>query len=117
MDMIKRLEEVSQLPLPETVAAALWQELIAPFEDDEAIAADFWRDTDTTLFCINTLPLTDELTEPLRFALNYPEHESPLIEDWVLLLAILNDEGSGVYVVAPKPILALLKAGVTDTDE
>ena len=35
----------------------------------------------------------------VMFGLRYPEQEFAISEDWRLLLAILNDEGAGIYLL------------------
>ncbi len=45
------------------------------------------------------------------FGLRYPEQELFISEDWRLFLAILNDEGAGIYLLihSDAPLLPTLE--------
>ena len=81
------------------------EQIIEPFSSVEEARA-FW---DTTGCSLVIIEMTDSVNEfqampqhtqnQVMFGLRYPEQEFAISEDWRLLLAILNDEGAGIYLL------------------
>ena len=81
------------------------EQIIEPFSSVEEASA-FW---DTTGCSLVIIEMTDSVSEfqampqhtqnQVMFGLRYPEQEFAISEDWRLLLAILNDEGAGIYLL------------------
>lgn len=81
------------------------EQIIEPFSSVEEGRA-FWVETGCSLVIIE---MTDSMSEfqampqhiqnQVIFGLRYPEQEFAISEDWRLLLAILNDEGAGIYLL------------------
>ncbi|MGE6101796.1 hypothetical protein ACLH0B_21510 [Aeromonas salmonicida] len=81
------------------------ERIIEPFSSVEEASA-FW---DTTGCSLVIIEMTDSVNEfqampqhtqnQVMFGLRYPEQEFAISEDWRLLLAILNDEGAGIYLL------------------
>lgn len=98
--------------------SSVMDRIIEPFSSQEE-AQSFW---DSTGCCLIIIEMTDSVSEfqalpqhtqnQLVFGLSYPEQEFPIAEDWRLLLAILNDEGAGIYLLihADAPLLPTLEA-------
>jgi hypothetical protein len=88
------------------IQQALLVQLTTPFASEEE-AQSFWRETSSCLVIIepddseasfNELP--DHLQQQLLFCVQFPEEVGQVYEDWLLYLAILNDEGAGIYLLA-----------------
>ncbi|MEI4931123.1 hypothetical protein [Aeromonas caviae] len=89
-----------------------------PFSSQEEAQA-FW---DATGCCLIIIEMADSVSEfqampqhtqnQVIFGLRYPEQELAISEDWRLLLAILNDEGAGIYLLihSDAPLLPTLEA-------
>ena len=93
------------LNLPKSVAQDLHQRLLEPF-DSEASAKAFCQEAPSTLIILNSTDTIEKLQHSdawndIEFALTYPEYDVPLKNDYVLLVAIANDGGSGIYLVVP----------------
>ena len=94
------------------------EQIIEPFSSVEE-ARGFW---DTTGCSLVIIEMTDSVSEfqampqhtqnQVMFGLRYPEQELSISEDWRLLLAILNDEGAGIYLLihSDAPLLPTLEA-------
>lgn len=101
------LELTDQLgPNSKAIQQALLVHMISPFNDEDE-ARSFWCETCSCLVIIepddseasfNELP--DHLQQQMLFCVKYPEDVGQVFEDWLLTLAILNDEGAGIYVLA-----------------
>ena len=116
MQIIKTFKEVEELPLEPSLATLLQQELTTPFNGNKQEADQFWIETNTTLLHISELDNPQILLDKhpaLKSALTYPEFETELIPSWCLVLSIINSQGTGLYVLAPKTILASLKEALT----
>lgn len=84
---------------------SVMEQIIEPFSSVEEARA-FW---DATGCCLIIIEMTDSMSEfqtmpqhtqnQVMFGLRYPEQEFAISEDWRLLLAILNDEGAGIYLL------------------
>ena len=85
--------------------ASVMERIIEPFSSQEEAQA-FW---DATGCCLIIIEMADSVSEfqampqhtqnQVIFGLRYPEQEFAISEDWRLLLAILNDEGAGIYLL------------------
>ena len=97
---------------------SVMEQIIEPFSSVEEARA-FW---DTTGCSLVIIEMTDSVNEfqampqhiqnQVMFGLRYPEQEFAISEDWRLLLAILNDEGAGIYLLihSDAPLLPILEA-------
>ncbi len=84
---------------------SVMERIIEPFSSQEEAQA-FW---DATGCCLIIIEMADSVSEfqampqhtqnQVIFGLRYPEQEFAISEDWRLLLAILNDEGAGIYLL------------------
>ena len=118
MQYINHWPDITKLSLPETVAQDLHHRLLEPF-DDEAAAKEFWIETSTTLIILDPTDSIKALKESeawsqIEFALTYPEYTVPLSMDYQLMVAIVNDSGSGIYLVVP-PELSHIMSEVTNS--
>ena len=107
MQLINHWPSENDISLPEEVKQALLAHLIEPFGDQES-AKTFWRDYPSMIIVItqndlnkSVLCLDDELQHQIEFAHTNPEYEEHLSVDYVIKLSITNDEGNGVYLIAP----------------
>ena len=80
-------------------------QLLEPF-DDELAAKEFWKESPSTLIILNPSDSIVELKHcdawnQLEFALTYPEYTLPLAMGYLLMVAIVNDSGAGIYLVIP----------------
>ena len=105
MQYINHWPDKTKLSLPDIVTRDLQHRLLEPF-DSEASAKQFWNETSTTLIIldhtdsITALKENDAWTQ-IEFALTYPEYTVPLSMGYQLSVAIVNDSGSGIYLVVP----------------
>ena len=105
MQYINHWPDTAELSLPEPVAQDLYRQLLEPF-DSEASAKEFWDETSTTIIILDPTDSIKRLKQDsawnqIEFALTYPEYTLPLKMDHQLLVAIVNDSGSGIYLVVP----------------
>ena len=112
MQYINHWPVVAQLTLPEAVAKDLYSQLLQPF-DSEASAKEFWGETSSTVIILapsdSITSLKDsELWNQIDFALTYPEYTLPLKMDYQLMVAIVNDSGSGIYLVVPPELSSII---------
>ncbi len=97
---------------------SVMERIIEPFSSQEEAQA-FW---DATGCCLIIIEMADSVSEfqtmpqhtqnQVMFGLRYPEQEFAISEDWRLLLAILNDEGAGIYLLihSDAPLIPTLEA-------
>ncbi len=96
---------------------SVMEQIIEPFSSVEEGRA-FWDATGCSLVIVEkgdslsefqVLPLHTQ--NQVMFGLRYPEQEFAISEDWRLLLAILNDEGAGIYLLihSDAPLLPTLE--------
>ena len=94
------------------------EQIIEPFSSVEEARA-FWDATGCSLVIIERgdsvsefQVLPQHIQNQVMFGLRYPEQELAISEDWRLLLAILNDEGAGIYLLihSDAPLLPTLEA-------
>ena len=102
MQYINHWPDMTKLALPETVAQDLQRRLLEPF-DSEASAKEFWQETPSTIIILDPLDSIEgsEVWAQIEFTLTYPEYTLPLKMGYRLLVAIVNDSGSGIYLVIP----------------
>ena len=128
MQYINHWPDMAELALPEAVSQDLYSQLLEPFDSAEE-AKNFWEETRTTIIIlepfhsdtssrefwqeaassiiildsIDTIEDTDQLLtwNQIGFTLTYPEYTVPLSNGYQLLVAIVNDSGSGIYLVIP----------------
>lgn len=94
----------------EGVSAALTitlqSHLAEPFDNDTQAAQKFWQQYPSTLIVIHSdsdIQNVDEENQTLiNFALECAEYTDSLTDEYRINLAILNDEGIGVYLVYPQ---------------
>ena len=96
---------------------SVMERIIEPFSSQEEAQA-FW---DATGCCLIIIEMADSVSEfqampqhtqnQVMFGLRYPEQEFAISEDWRLLLAILNDEGAGIYLLirSDAPLITTLE--------
>ena len=102
MQYINHWPDISELALPETLAQDLFGQLLQPF-DSAGEAKEFWQEAPSTIIILDpsdTIEGSDAWTQ-IEFALTYPEYTVPLSMDYQLMVAIVNDSGSGIYLVIP----------------
>ena len=105
MQYINHWPNTAELSLPKTVAQDLQQRLLEPF-DSETSAIEFWQETPSTIIILDpadsiTALKGSDAWSQIEFTLTYPEYTVPLKMDYQLLVAIVNDSGSGIYLVIP----------------
>ena len=119
MQYINHWPDKAEPALPETLAQDLYGRLLEPFED-EASAKEFWDETSSTLIILEPTDATTQLKESdtwnqIDFALTYPEYTVPLNMGYQLMVAIVNDSGSGIYLVIPPELSHLISEGGNNT--
>lgn len=104
-------------PEDTSLHVSVMERIIEPFSSVEEARA-FWDATGCSLVIIE---MTDSMSEfqampqhtqnQVMFGLRYPEQEFAISEDWRLLLAILNDEGAGIYLLihSDAPLITTLE--------
>ncbi|RYU69109.1 hypothetical protein ERW51_08000 [Aliivibrio finisterrensis] len=110
MKKVNKFEEVSALPIPNGIKAKLLEHLIEPFGDEKS-TSEVWEEIYTCLYLIEEGDTDKSLSEEseqvqhlLRIVTNYFEFVLLLDSDespWLLALAIITSDGSGIYLVAP----------------
>ena len=105
MQCFNHWPELSKLALPELVAQDFYQHLLMPFSNKSA-AKEFWEDAPSTIIILNDFDSIAHLRgcviwSQIEFALTYPEYTETLKDNYQVLLAIVNDSGSGIYLVIP----------------
>ena len=113
MQCFNHWPEKAKFALPESVAEDLYHHLLEPF-DDEPSAQSFWKDTPSSIIILNEFDSIERLQKnaiwkQIEFTLTYPEYTEPLKRDYQVMVAIVNDSGSGIYLVIP-PGLSLLNS-------
>ena len=105
MQYINHWPDNTELALPKAVSQDLHRRLLEPF-DSVGEAKAFWEETSTTLIILDPTDNITQLKESdawsqIDFALTYPEYTVQLKMDYQLMVAIVNDSGSGIYLVIP----------------
>ena len=112
MQYINHLPDKSELALPNPVSQDIYSQLLEPF-DSVGDAKEFWEETSSTVIILDRTDTIDALhRNPLwnqiEFALTYPEYTVPLSMDYQLLVTIVNDSGSGIYLVIPPELSRII---------
>ncbi len=105
MQYINHWPDMAEITLPEPVAQDLFEQLLQPF-DSEQTAKEFWKEASSTLIILDPSDNITQLKESdvyseIEFALAYPEYTVPLSMGYQLMVAIINDSGSGIYLAIP----------------
>ncbi len=116
MQYINHWPDITKLTLPETISQDLYRQLLEPF-DSEASAQEFWEETTSTLIILNPTDSIkdlhrDSLWNQIEFALTYPEYTVPLSNGYQLSVTIVNDSGSGIFLVIPPELSHIISEGV-----
>lgn len=111
MQYINHWPDEAEISLTKTVAQDLYGQLLEPFDSDRD-AKEFWKETTSTLIILNPSDSISHLqgsdTWPqIEFALTYPEYTVPLSMDYQLSVTIVNDSGSGIFLVIPPELSRL----------
>jgi hypothetical protein len=112
MQYINHLPDMAELTLPESVAQDFCRQLLEPFDSD-ASAMQFWREAPSTVIILDPSDSIEDLHRDsawnsIEFALTYPEYTVPLAMGYLLSVAIVNDSGSGIYLVIPPELSHLI---------
>jgi len=131
MQLITHWSEISNLPIPHQVQRELLKLLIEPFYN-EPKAEHFWQTYGNSLVLfssddtiesfalsydkssdVESERIPEELRNKINFSLSYPEFTDSLPQDYKLSLTIMNDEGTGCYLLyAPEcPLVELIGIG------
>lgn len=104
MRLINRWPEATDFELPKNTVQKMMNLITDPF-DTENEAKTLWRQLGTALIVIDPDDTTevleafsDRLVEQIRFALQYPESDDALANDYQLILSITNDAGGGFFI-------------------
>ena len=105
MQYITHWPDMAELELPDTVSQDLQHRLLEPFDDEDA-AREFWYESSTTLIILDPTDTITQLKDSdvyseIEFALTYPEYTLPLSLGYQLSVTIVNDSGSGIFLVIP----------------
>ena len=116
MQYINHWPEMAELTLPEPVSHDLYRQLLEPF-DSEGEAKNFWEEAPSTLIILDPTDNITQLKESdtwnqIEFALTYPEYTVPLSMDYQLSVTIVNDSGSGIFLVIPPELSHIISIGV-----
>lgn len=107
MQIINHWPDADETGLPDEVASELINFLVEPFAS-ESEAQAFWQECPSTIIVLyentNLVELSSSIRQSISFCLNYPEFEEALPNGYRLLLAIINDEGAGCYLVLPSSL-------------
>ncbi|WP_448553339.1 hypothetical protein [Thalassotalea montiporae] len=107
MQIINHWPNVDEVGLPEEVASELINFLVEPFACASEAQA-FWQECPSTIIVLyentNLAEISGSIRQSISFCLNYPEFEEALPNGYRLLLAIINDEGTGCYLVLPSSL-------------
>jgi len=103
MQYINHWPDTTKLVLPKTVAQDLYRQLTEPF-GNESLAKAFWEEVPSVIIILNPLDSIQQLKrgemwQQIEFTLTYPEYITKLKMDYQLVLAIVNDSGSGIYLI------------------
>jgi hypothetical protein len=128
MQQINHLPNAAELSLPEAVSRDLLEQLLEPFDSEseakqlweetrctviilepyqhDAASREFWREAASDIIILDSIDSIEDIEQSLTwnqigFTLTYPEYTVPLAMGYQLLVAIVNDSGSGVYLVVP----------------
>ena len=116
MKYINHWPDKAEIALPEEVSQDLQRQLLEPF-DSVGEAKQFWQEAPSTIII---LAPTDNITQlkesdiysEIEFALTYPEYTVPLSMGYQLSVTIVNDSGSGIFLVIPPQLSHITSIGV-----
>lgn len=116
MQYINHWPDKTELALSESVSQDLQQQLLEPF-DSEGEAKQFWDESTSTLIILEPTDSIEALKQDsswnqIEFALTYSEYTAPLSMGYLLLVAIVNDSGSAIYLVVPPELSHIITEGV-----
>ena len=105
MQYINHWPDLAELSLPEPVAQDLYGQLLEPF-DSKGEAKEFWEETFSTVIILNphdsiTALKESDTWDQIELALTYIEYTVPLSMGYQLSVTIVNDSGSGIFLVVP----------------
>ena len=116
MQYINHWPDMAELTLPEEVSQDLHRQLLEPF-DSEASAKEFWKEAPSTIIILAPSDSIKDLKQDsawsqIEFALTYPEYTVPLSKGYQLSVTIVNDSGSGIFLVIPPELSHIMSIGV-----
>ena len=109
MQYINHWPDVAELNLPTIVSQDLRRHLLEPFDSEEDAKA-FWIETDTVLIILapSDSIQDSDCRDQIEFALKYPEYTENLKNGYRFNLAVVNDLGSGIFLVLPPELTNLI---------
>lgn len=116
MQYINHWPDTAEMNAPDAVSRNAYRQLLKPF-DSKAAAKEFWNETSSTLIILDPTDTVEDLHRDsawsqIEFALTYPEYTVPLSMNYQLLVSIVNDSGSGIYLVVPPELSHIMSIGV-----
>ena len=116
MQYINHWPDTADLHFPKAVDRDIHRQLLEPF-DSVGEAKDFWEETSCTLIILTPSDTIEDLKRSdtwsqIEFALTYPEYTVPLPMEYVLSVTIVNDSGSGIFLVIPPELSHITSIGV-----
>jgi len=107
MKIINHWPTLDELSLLETIATEVLTLLVEPFKSEDEAKA-FWQECHSTIIILNEntvlAELDNQLHQQISFCINNREFEETLPNGYRLLLAIINDDGAGCYLVLPSSL-------------
>ncbi|MGR5531688.1 hypothetical protein ACPV40_19150 [Vibrio alfacsensis] len=114
MFKLANLQQISTLPISQTLQEQVEAILTEPFHDEtetqqawDELQCELWFLTSISDLTADGVDATD--IELLERALTYTEFEDELEPDMVLTLSIVEDSGKGIYLLMPKTLLTELR--------
>lgn len=109
MQILHFMPDIDDLALSKASAISVIELLIQPFGSIQ-VTQEFWHNYPCILVCLTEkdLPqaafgsLDDSLLHLIELADNSPEFVEPLPKGYQLSLAIISNEGSGIYLIKPR---------------
>jgi hypothetical protein len=91
--------------IPKSLATAIKNHLVLPFDGSEFDAKGFWQICPCTLIIVthysSLLTLYEDEQALFEFGLSYAEYQECVIEGYQIMMAVLSDDGAGIYLVYP----------------
>ena len=91
--------------IPKSLATAIKSHLVLPFDGSEFDAKGFWQICPCTLIIVtpysSLLTFDEDEQELIAFGLNYAEYQESVIEGYQIMMAVISDDGAGIYLVYP----------------
>jgi hypothetical protein len=109
MQILHFMPEIDDLALSKATTISILELLIQPFGTTQ-VTQDFWHNYPCILVCLTEkdVPKTalgsldDNLLHLIELADNSPEFVELLPKGYQLSLAIISDEGNGIYLIKPR---------------